>query len=338
MNAELVSILIPTFNEEKFIVNTLESVYRFELPINVSIEVIIIDGFSSDNTINLVQNFKGNRNIKIIYNEHKFQNFALNLGIKNSNGNWILRLDAHTLYPTDYLYKSYVTAINTSAANTGGIIITLPGNDSFQACLIQALTTHSFGVGDSTFRSGAANGPVDTVPFGFFPKKLFDEIGYYNDKLVRGEDYEFNSRIRKFGKIVWMNSEIVSSYFNQSKINLFLKKQLLLEGPYNAIMWYLAPYTFALRHIIPFFFFSGVILGFCFSFVSVYLKYMYFGVLILYFFIAIFSSIQQVIRYKDYKLFLTLPPLFFAFHFVYGCGVFIGFIKILVSKFRGIDL
>ena len=335
----MISIIVPTFNEEKFIANILDSIYNFKLPENIVIEVLIIDAYSTDLTIEIVNKYiESYDNIKIIYNQFKFQNYALNLGIKNSIGDWILRLDAHSIYSKDYLLLSYKTAIDTKASNVGGIINTLPGDNSFQAKLVQAISTHPFGVGDSTFRTGIKEGEVDTVPFGFFPKSLFDKIGFFNEKLVRGEDYEFNSRIRKNNFKVWMNPNIKASYFNQKNLFLFYKKQILLEGPYNVLMWFLAPYSFTLRHLIPFIFFGGVILGFFLSLMSNFIMYLYLFILILYFCISIYAAIQQSIRYKTYNLFLFLPFLFFLFHFLYGFGVLFGFFKLLLNKFPGVNI
>ena len=334
----MISIIVPTFNEEKFINNILDSIYNFILPDNIVIEVLIIDAYSTDLTIEIVNKYiESYDNIKIIYNKNKFQNYALNLGIKNSKGVWILRLDAHSIYPKDYLYFSYTTAIESQASNVGGIIITLPGDNSFQAKLVQAISTHVFGVGDSTFRTGIKEGEVDTVPFGFFPKSLFYDLGFYNEKLVRGEDYEFNARIRKNNLKVWMYPNIKATYYNQKNLYLFYKKQILLEGPYNVLMWFLAPYSFTLRHLIPFIFFSGVVLGFFLSLISIFIMYIYIIILILYLVISIYASIQQSIRYKTYKIFIFLPILFFLFHFLYGFGILLGFFKLFLNKFPGVN-
>jgi glycosyltransferase involved in cell wall biosynthesis len=335
---KIISILIPVFNEDKYIENTLNSVLNFTIPENISIEILIIDGGSTDNTIAIVKHFQSyTSNIKIFSNPKKFQNCGLNIGIRQAKGEWILRLDAHALYPKDYLFTLYNTAISTNAVNIGGIIKTLPGDSSFQAKLVQAITTHPFGVGDATFRTGIKEGPVDTVPFGFFDKQIFNNIGYYNEKLIRGEDYEFNARIRKNNYVVWMNPNIVSTYYNQKSIISFYKKQLLLEGPYNTLMWFLAPYSFAYRHIIPFIFFLGVSSGLILVVLPDYLFYIYISVLFLYFVISIYSSYQQSLRFKSLKLFIFLPLSFFCFHYSYGLGVFLGFIKLFLQRFKIIN-
>ena len=92
------------------------------------------------------------------------------------------------------------------------MIISEPGNDSYSAALVQSLTTHWFGVGDSGFRTNAKEGPSDTVPYGFFDKRIFKKIGLYDERLVRAQDYEMNNRIIKNNGLIWLNPKIFFYY------------------------------------------------------------------------------------------------------------------------------
>ncbi len=185
----------------------------------------------------------------------------MNRGLDLARGRWIMRLDAHTIYPPDYLLRCHETAARTGAANVGGICITQPGGTGYQAQLVQALTTHKFGIGDSGFRTGATAGPRDTVPFGFFRRELFDEIGRFDERLVRAQNYEFNRRIAAAGQTVWLDPRIQSRSFNQPTLQAFYRKQFLYEAPYNAYLWCLATYAFAPRHAITGVFALGVLGG-----------------------------------------------------------------------------
>jgi len=333
MQNSFITILIPTFNEENFISECLKSVLDFDLPENIEIEILVIDGMSTDRTVRIInENFGSVSNLKILNNPQRIQSYALNLGITSSKGDYILRLDAHTIYPSGYLKNLYETAVRTGADNTGGIIVTKEGDDSYQASMVQAVTTHKFGVGNSGFRTNAPEGPADTVPFGFFKKDVFEKIGLFNEKLVRAQDYEFNARLVKKGGKIWLNPKIYSYYYNQKSLLNFYKKQLFLEAPYNAYMWYLAPYTFNLRHSITLFFTSGLIIGALLLSLLPLLQFVYFPVIGLYFLLAILSSVQQSIRYKKPLHVLTLPLCFFLFHFLHGIGVVTGLVKILFKK------
>ena len=141
----LISIIIPTYNEEKYIEKCLSGVLDFQLPKNHEIEIFVIDGMSIDNTVKIVKKLKKiNKRIKLLKNPKKIQAVALNIGINNAKGNWILRLDAHTFYPTNYLNNLFEIAVKTGADNCGGLITTYPGDESYSAALVQALTTHAF--------------------------------------------------------------------------------------------------------------------------------------------------------------------------------------------------
>jgi len=329
----LISVVVPVRNEEEYIENCINSILSFELPKDIKIEVLIMDGLSDDNTKKIVKNkYSKNENIFLIDNPNKIQSTALNLGILRSNGEYILRLDAHTNYPKNYLKKIIETENKHNSDNTGGVCLTQAGGKNFGAQIVQALTTHKFGVGNSNFRAGFKEGYVDTVPFGFFKKSLFKKIGFFDERLVRAQDYEFNARIINGGGKIWMNPEVVCYYYNQKYFYNFLMKYLTKEGPYNAYMWFIAPYTFSFRHVIPLLFSLGVIIGFFLSILITFVKYVYIFILLLYLFIALISSFQQALNFKNYKFLFFLPISFFLFHFLYGFGILIGIINLILGK------
>ena len=330
-----VSILIPCRNEEKFVENCLKSVLSFKGLEIIDYEVLVIDGMSIDHTKEIIQTiitqFPASE-INIIDNPKKIQSAALNIGINRAKGDFILRLDAHSVYPQDYLIKLLETSLHTNADNVGGIINTYPFDNSYSARLVQALTTHKFGVGNSGFRVGAKEGLVDTVPYGFFRKEIFKKVGFFDERLVRAQDYEFNCRIRASGGKVWINPAIQLQYFNQPDLYSFLKKTFIWEAPFNAYMWYLAPYTFNLRHSITALFTSGVLIGGCLSLLSKYVFIAYTFIIAIYFFLAIISSIQQAFRFRNIFHIFTLPFSFFLFHSLHGAGILFGSFMLLIKQ------
>jgi len=326
----LISILIPVKNEETYIAKCLDSVILFHRPKNIQFEVLVLDGMSTDKTIPILKQYiKRYKIIKAFQNIYGIQSTAINLGVKKSKGEWILRLDAHARYPTDYLLRCIETSKRTKADNTGGIFITEAGGSRYQAHLVQALTTHKFGVGDSGFRTGAEEDWADTVPYGFYRRKVFDEIGWLDERLVRAQDYEFNKRLIASGGRVLRNPKIQVHYYNQAFLRIFLGKQFFLEAPYNAYMWYLAPYSFTPRHAITGFFAAGVIGGLALSpFYPKAIGVPFAAVMALYATLAVFSSIQQAIRYKEIRHILFLPFAFFLYHFIHGLGLLTGLLRL----------
>ncbi len=227
----------------------------------------------------------------------------------------------------------YETSKKYNADYTGGIIKTIPWNKSFSASLVQALTTHKFGVGNSGFRTSVKfNGESDTASFGLFKKDVFEKHGLFNEKLIRCQDYELNRRIKKNGGKIWMNSDAIVNYKNKKSLSSFLRKQFFYEAPYNAYMWYIAPYTFSFRHSITLFFSVGILGGAILSQFISFLAYIYFSVILLYFILAEFSSIQQAMRYKKLSHVIFLPICFFLYHFFHGLGTLVGFINLIFHR------
>lgn len=325
----LISILIPCRNEGKYIEPCLESVLAFTLPADVGVEVLVLDGRSTDCTRELVEKAATrDSRVRWLDNPGITQSCALNLGITAARGRWVMRLDAHTIYPANYLALCHETAVRTGAANVGGICITQAGGDSYQAQLVQALTTHKFGVGDSGFRTGASEGPSDTVPFGFFQRELFDAIGLFDERLIRAQDYEFNRRIGASGRTVWLNPAIESRYFNQPTLRAFYRKQFVHEAPYNTYLWYLAAYAFAPRHAITGVFAVGVLGGIALTPLTPWIAWPFAAVMSLYGLLAIVSALQQAVRYRHPLYSLCLPPCFFLFHFIHGLGILVGLFRL----------
>jgi succinoglycan biosynthesis protein ExoA len=325
----LISVIIPCLNEERFIDGCLTSVLAFELPASVEMEVFVMDGQSEDRTAEIVRGIAArDPRVKPRSNPGRIQSTALNLALGESRGEWIMRLDAHSFYPPNYLKLCLETAERTGADNVGGLFITRPGGDSYQASLVQALTTHRFGVGDAGYRVGAAEGPADTVPYGFFRRSVFERIGLFDQRLLRAQDYEFNRRIVASGGRVWRNPDIHVIYHNQPTLTSFLRKQLDKEAPSNVYMWYVAPYAFAPRHGITGAFAAGVIGGAALALRSRRVRRLYAGTLALYAWLAVVSSAQQAARYREPRHLVCLPWCFAGFHLAHGLGILRGLARL----------
>ena len=328
-----VSILIPCYQERNFIGQCLKSVLAFELPQSTTIEVLVLDGMSTDGTREIVREVAArDARVRLVDNPKRIQSEALNLGISVARGEYVMRLDAHSFYPTNYLALCLETAVRTGADNTGGVVTTMRRGDGYQAALVQALITHKFGVGNSGFRTDAMEGPADTVPYGFFRREIFSKVGLFDLRLLRAQDYEMNRRIINSGGKIWRNPAIDIEYYPQPDFASFIRKQFMYEAPYNAYMWYVAPYSFALRHAITAVFALGVVGGLLLSPFSSIIRTTFILVMALYFVLAIVAAAQQAIRYREPRHILFLPLSFFAYHFLHGLGVIVGLFRLAIGS------
>lgn len=205
-----VSVVVPCRNEIRHIRAFLDSVLRQELG-RIEMEVLIADGMSEDGTRPVLDEFERRyAAIRIFDNPEKIASTALNRAIREARGEIVIRMDAHTTYASDYV-RSCVEVLNeTHAENVGGPALTLADGYIAQAI---ALGFHTpFATGGAKFRDPRYTGPADTVMYGCWRKSTLERIGPFDEKLVRGQDYELNARLLSCGGTLWQSPKITYWY------------------------------------------------------------------------------------------------------------------------------
>jgi len=325
-----VSIIIPCRDEEKFIGNCLDSIVANDYP-NDHLEILVIDGMSNDGTRSIVEEYKQKYSfIKLLDNPQKITPVALNIGIKNANGEIITRMDAHATYEKDYMSKCVKYLGEYEADNVGGTMITIPRENTFIGRAIVSALSHRFGVGGSVFRTGSKEPRwVDTVFGGCYKREVFDKIGLFNENLVSTQDMEFNQRLRKAGGKILLHPEIVSNYYTRSDFKSFCKNNLR-----NGI-WAIYPLKFvdhipvSWRHFIPLVFVSGLIGSAVLSaFSHVFLCLLLF-IAGSYALANIYFSFKISAKERDFRYLFVMPIIFATLHIIYGLGSLWGAIKLL---------
>ena len=132
MDGDFVSVVIPVYNEEKYIEKCIESILLQDYPKHL-LELILVDGCSIDRTRALINKFiiQYPNLIKVYDNPNKTVPYAMNIGISLSKGKYIIRLDAHAEYPKNYFSKCIYYLNNIEADNVGGIVETKSNNLNF---------------------------------------------------------------------------------------------------------------------------------------------------------------------------------------------------------------
>lgn len=248
----IVSIIVPCYNEELTIGLVLEAICLQTFPL-ADMEVILCDGISNDGTRDKVDEFcrtHPDLAVRVIDNPKRIIPAALNLGIKAAGGEYIVRLDAHSIPCPDYVERCLTDLQSHLGENIGGVWEIKPGDSSCLARSIAEAAAHPMGVGDARYRFGAINGEVDTVPFGSYRRDLFDRIGFFDETLLTNEDYELNVRIRQSGGRVWMNPDIKTAYIARASIG-DLSRQYFRYGFWKARMLVRYPSTIKWRQALP---------------------------------------------------------------------------------------
>jgi glycosyltransferase involved in cell wall biosynthesis len=299
----------------------LEALYEQTFPID-NMEVVVADGFSTDNTRDEIAAFqKGHpdMDVHIVDNTLRSIPSALNSAIKASRGGIIVRLDAHSKPYPDYVERCVAALEENRGENVGGVWEIHPGADTWIARSISVAAAHPLGVGDALYRHAKHAVEVDTVPFGSFKRELVDLIGYFDETLLTNEDYEFNTRVRKAGGRIWLDPSIRSIYFSRSTI-LELGRQYWRYGYWKRRMLSRYANTVRWRQALPPLFVLSLIV---FALASLFIRFpalILAAELVFYIFILFLAGIQTSSHEKKPYLVIGLPLAISVMHISWGSG------------------
>ena len=322
----IVSVIIPTLNEELFIERCVHSVLNQSFDVE-QMDIMVIDGGSSDKTIEMVKTLSvAHPNIRLINNPKRIQSAAFNIGVQDSDSPYIIRLDAHATYDKHYIERSVkLLETHNDYGNVGGTCDILPQNESLIARANALLNHLKFGIGGADFRVGTKAQETDSVPFGAFPRKVLNEIGGMREDLARGEDNEYNSRIRKAGYKIWLDPAIRSSYYARPTLRSSCR-QMYANGQSIGQLFYVDRKAIGLRHLVPLAFVMALIVSSILAIFSIYGCYMLGFILAAYILAALAADIDAC-RKNGWNYFFILPVLFFCVHASYGLGTIVGLLS-----------
>ncbi len=258
----LVSVVIPCRNEAGFIASCLDSVVGNDYP-KGRIEVLVVDGMSEDGTREIVDEYSRRHGfIRRLDNPKRVTPAALNVGIRAAAGRIIVRVDAHASIGKDYVRRCVEALSKYGADNVGGIMYTIPRRPGLVGESIAASLSHRFGVGNSYFRIHSRSvRSVDTVFGGCYAREVFDRVGLFNEALPRGQDMEFNLRLKRAGGRIVLDPQIVSSYYARSDLVSFWRHN------WGNGVWAVLPFLYSTvtpvswRHLVPAAFVSAVVIS-----------------------------------------------------------------------------
>lgn len=329
----LVSIIIPCRNEKEFISRCLDSVISQDYSKD-RLEVFVIDGMSDDGTREILKNYlQKYPHLRLLDNQKRITPCALNTGIKNSQGDLILWMSAHNEYENNYVSKCVTNLEKFKADAVGGIIKTIPRKDNLLGKLISIVSSHPFGVGKSIHKIGSKDPQWADTAFGVcYKREIFEKIGTFNEKLVRGQDMEFSLRLKKAGLKTLLSPDIVSSYYPRTELKSFIKHNFT-----NGV-WAILPFKYSSiipiswRHLVPFVFVSSIIITGALSIFFQTFFWLFLSIIGSYFLFNIYVSTKIFIIERNLIYLLAMPIIFASLHIGYGLGSIWGVLKIIVSK------
>lgn len=199
-----ISVIIPAYNEEENIQETIESVVSAGYP--KKFEILVVDDGSTDSTSRIVKNMmKKHRNIKILKGDHKGKAMAINLAMKTAKGEIIVILDADTLIEKNALGRLVRPFSDEKVAAVAAVLRvrnSLKPITWFQH-LDYALSTSWRHVVNKI------NGLCIVPGFCAFRKSSLKKIGgFRGDTAV--EDYDICLHLRKSGYKIGMSSSAIA--------------------------------------------------------------------------------------------------------------------------------
>lgn len=332
-NDFIITAGVIAFNEENYISNLLNQLYAQDYPHNLT-ELVLVDSDSTDATKSILENFRDTykneyKNIIVLSNHGKCQAAGWNVVIDNFSGDALIRIDAHTRIPSDFIRQN-AECILSGEMVCGGPRPNISENDTPFKNLILLADRSLFGGSFGKYHESQKKTYVDTVFHACYRREVIEKIGHFNVKLGRTEDNDFHYRVREAGYKICYNPLIHSNQFSRQDIKSSVK-QKYGNGFWCGRTCAVNYKCVSLFHFIPFLFVMAIILGIILGLVVSWLPL---ALLMGAYFIANLGlTILSIISERKFKLvYLLLPLLFFTLHLAYGIGTLNGFISILINN------
>jgi GT2 family glycosyltransferase len=246
----LVSIIVPVRNEEGYIGRCLQALAAQDYP-RERMELFVLDGGSRDATESETRLTAEATGLTVFYapNPNHTAATGFNLGLTLAHGDIIIKVDGHTRVAPDFISAS-VKALQESGADAAGGPIETRGHGDAGRAIALAMSSR-FGVGDTAFRDEDAGEQwADSVPYGAYRREVFERIGGLAEDIDRGEDDEFNYRLRQAGGRILLSPSIRSTYYCRSGYQE-LARQYWGYGLAKAKVLRRHPGRLRWRHLVP---------------------------------------------------------------------------------------
>ena len=321
-----VAIIIPTLNEERFISQCLDSVINQSFPYE-DMDIMVVDGGSKDKTQSIVKEYsKRYTNIRLLQNSKCIQSVAFNIGVENSDAPIVVRLDAHAEYDKFYIEKCIKNFRCAKYGNVGGKCTISLRRENIWSKANVILNAMRFGIGGAAFRVSNKKALVDTVPFGCFTRDVLNRVGKMNEALPRGEDNEFNFRIREAGYDVLFDPEIIATYYARETFKDSVK-QMFANGFSIGVLLHTCPKSIGLRHFVPFLFVCSILTWLILALFYPIIGLSLLGLEMAVYLIADISASFIAAVKEGWKVKMVLPLLVLSVHIAYGVGTIKGLVK-----------
>ena len=318
-----VSIIITARNEEKYLPMLFEDILNQTFPLQ-NIEVVLMDSNSTDNTRLVMEEFKKNNEIlsvQIVTNERQIQAAGFNEGVKHATGDVVLKIDAHSRIPADFVQKN-VDEILAGAYVCGGNRPTVVDSDDDFSKTLHIVEESALGSSIANYRKSDVKRKVNSIFHGMYRKEVFDKVGLADERLLRTEDNEFHYRVRKAGYDIIFNPEIESYQYIRPTFTKMIQ-QKFANGYWIGLTSHVCRDCLSLFHFGPGVFVATLLVLMMLTPVS-FVPLL--TVVFLYLLAVLGLSVFEISKQKFNSTLLLIPFIMIAIHFAYGVGTIKGWI------------
>jgi glycosyltransferase involved in cell wall biosynthesis len=242
-----VTVIMPVRNEQAHLAGAVESVLSQNYPGNLEITLAI--GPSIDETDKVAKELAAKYpNIKLIENPKGLTTSGLNLAIALSTSDVIIRVDAHSELAKGYIARGVEILAETESVLVGGVMSAV-GKTSLQKAVAFGYGSR-FGLGGGSYHVGGKAGEAESAYLGIFDAKALKAVGGYDEKIIRGEDWDLAQRLKASGGKVWFSPELVVKYWPRSNIKA-LAWQFYSTGIWRGDLTRRAPGKASIRYFLP---------------------------------------------------------------------------------------
>ncbi|MEE8168985.1 MAG: glycosyltransferase family 2 protein [Phycisphaerae bacterium] len=329
-NDILASVVMPMLNEARFIGPCLDSVLTQTFDVS-RVEILVVDGGSTDCSREIVREYAVRHpQIRLLENPYRYQAQALNIAIPQTRGKYVLRMDCHSTYVRDYIEQVVSAFERTGADNVQGPNVTRPGADTTEASAIFFVQGSRLGGGTAYGRQEGGEGRFlrkkDATSGWSFTRRILDQVGPFDERLIRNQDNEYTSRLLGMGGRAWFEPKARAHYFARSSVAAFLRL-MFRNGYYHMLTWRISPESFSMTHAAPAaFVLSLIVLGAAAAILGMPALGLLIGVLAIHA-VAIAAESIRISAKDGLRFLLWLPWLFPVMHLVYGIGTLLGVLR-----------
>ena len=222
------SIIIPAYNEEKYLSETLNAAQKAMNAVELSGEVIVVDNNSTDKTADIAKSY----GVTVVFEPFQQISRARNRGTESAKGRYLIFLDADTILPERLLKRSLDNLMNKDYCG-GGVTVDF---DVPQDKFITAFK--DFWNYVSAKRSLAAGSYLYVL------RECYEAVGGFNENLYASEEIWFSRKCIKWGKKHKKNFKVI----NDIKIITSARKMEMFSTfrLYTAMIFFMI-FPFAVR-------------------------------------------------------------------------------------------